>query len=138
MNPTIYIRSMTAADLPFAVQRIAEVGWLIEDRANLDGYFIHDPQGCLLAEVEGKPVGICTATSYGKSGFIGKLIVSPEARGQGVGAALLNYGVDILRRWCRLARCRFHTTAFRQSLAEPMMTGYDGRIVVRNRLPVLQ
>jgi len=98
MTSSVHIRSMTAADLPFAVQRIAEVGWLIEDRANLDGYFIHDPQGCLLAEVEGKPVGICTATSYGKSGFIGKLIVSPEARGQGVGAALLNYGVDILRR----------------------------------------
>jgi hypothetical protein len=42
-------------------------------------------------------VGICVATFYGKSGFIGELIVRPEARGRGVGAKLLNHGVQVLR-----------------------------------------
>jgi hypothetical protein len=37
------------------------------------------------------------ATYYGSAGFIGELIVRPEARGRSVGAALLNHGVRILK-----------------------------------------
>ena len=98
MNPVLTIRAMTAADLPFAAQCIADVGWSKEPLAPLDGLFTYDPQGCLLAEVGGRPVGICMATGYQKSGFIGRLIVREAARGQGVGAALLNHGVDYLRQ----------------------------------------
>jgi hypothetical protein len=42
-------------------------------------------------------VGICIATCYSHSGFIGELIVRPEARSRGVGAALLNQGVQSLK-----------------------------------------
>ena len=44
-----------------------------------------------------RPIGICIATDYGSSGFIGELIVRPDARGRGVGAALLNHAVRILK-----------------------------------------
>jgi predicted N-acetyltransferase YhbS len=71
------IRAMKEADLTFAAECTAAEGWVSEDR--------------------GRPVGICVATDYGKSGFIGELIVRPEVRGKGVGAKLLNHGVKVLK-----------------------------------------
>lgn len=68
-----------------------------ENWSALEGFYLHDPKGCLIAEDNGQPVGICIATLYGKSGFIGELIVRPQARGKGVGARLLNQGVQGLR-----------------------------------------
>jgi len=91
----LLIREMVAADLPFAASCTAGEGWASENFATVEGFYLKDPPGCLLAEANGQPVAICFATWYGKSGFIGELIVRPEARGKGVGAALLNHAV----RW---------------------------------------
>ncbi|OGN93650.1 MAG: hypothetical protein A2Y88_15260 [Chloroflexi bacterium RBG_13_48_10] len=95
--PAIIIRGMNKDDLAFAAECTAAEGWVSENLATLEGFYLSDPKGCLLAEESGRPVGICIATCYGLSGFIGELIVHPEARGKGVGAALLNQGVRILQ-----------------------------------------
>ncbi len=91
------IREMRKEELAFAAECTAAEGWVSENRATLEGFFLKDPKGCLVAEEKGQPVGICFATLYGKSGFIGELIVRPEARGRGVGAKLLNHGVRVLK-----------------------------------------
>lgn len=93
------IREMREEDLAFAAECTAAEGWLSENRATLEGFFINNPKGCLVAEEKGKPVGICVSTFYGKTGFIGELIVRPEVRGRGVGAELLNHGVRVLKDW---------------------------------------
>ena len=95
--PSIIIRGMHKDDLRFAVQCTSAEGWMSEGETTLEGFFLNDPQGCLLAEESGQPVGICIATCYGTSGFIGELIVRPDARGRGVGAALLKHGVRGLK-----------------------------------------
>ena len=92
------IRSMRIQDLDFAESCTAAEEWVSENRTVLNGFYQHDPGGCLIAELDNKPVGICIATPYGESGFIGELIVRPAARGRGIGAALLNYAVDYLRK----------------------------------------
>jgi len=91
------IRVMREEDLTFAAECTAAEGWESENQTTLEGFYLSDPESCLLAEENGQSVGICVATCYGASGFIGELIVSPEARGRGVGAALLNHGVWVLR-----------------------------------------
>ena len=89
---------MRLGDLAFAAECTAAEGWVSEDAAALQGFYQHDAAGCLLAEQDGQPVGICMATSYGESGFIGELIVRPEGRGQGLGAALLEEAAAYLQR----------------------------------------
>jgi ribosomal protein S18 acetylase RimI-like enzyme len=96
MIENLVIRSMKADDLDFAASCTAAEEWVSEDRSTFESFFQHDPNGCLIAEQHGKPLGICIATSYGHSGFIGELIVQPAARGQGLGATLLNWGVAYL------------------------------------------
>jgi ribosomal protein S18 acetylase RimI-like enzyme len=93
----LIIRGMREAELKFAAECTTAEGWLGENFYTLEGFFQFDPPGCLIAEQDGHPVGICIATFYGTSGFIGELIVRPEARGRGVGAALLNHGITYLK-----------------------------------------
>jgi predicted N-acetyltransferase YhbS len=90
------IRPMHKEDLRFAAECTQAEGWVSENIDVLESFFLNDPQGCLVAEENGKRLGICIATDYGQCGFIGELIVRPEARGRGIGAALLNQGVGIL------------------------------------------
>jgi len=87
------IRTMRREELTFAAACTQGEEWASEDLTTLQGFYLADPPGCLLAEVKGEPAGICIATHYGASGFIGELIVRPEFRGLGLGAALLNEGV---------------------------------------------
>jgi ribosomal protein S18 acetylase RimI-like enzyme len=97
MPANLTIRPMQPTELDFAAACTAAEGWVSEDRQALQSFYHHDPHGCLLAELDGQPAGICVATAYQASGFIGELIVRPAGRGQGIGAALLNHGVRYLK-----------------------------------------
>ena len=88
---------MQTEDLVFAAECTAAEDWVSENRITLEGFFIKDTQGCFLAEEDNHRVGICMALYYGASGFICELIVRQEARGRGVGAALLNHSVGYLK-----------------------------------------
>ena len=98
MSTDWVIRTMRREELAFAAACTQGEEWVSEDLTTLQGFHIVDPAGCLLAEVAGAPAGICIATYYGESGFIGELIVRPDHRGLGLGAALLNAGVSRLQQ----------------------------------------
>lgn len=92
------IRSMHGSDLDFAARCTAAEGWAGETREVFEGFLSYDPRGCFIAEEKNKRIGLCIATSYGESGFIGELIVIQEERGRGVGSRLLNHSIRYLRR----------------------------------------
>jgi len=83
-------------DLGFAFRLVKVTGWdnTLEDLERLLSY---EPEGCFIAEVGGKPVGMVTTTSYGKLGWIGCLIVKPEKRGRGVGTELMRQAIEHLQ-----------------------------------------
>jgi GNAT superfamily N-acetyltransferase len=92
----IRVRPMQHSDLDFAAACTATEGWISETRQVFEGFYAHDPNGCFIAEIDGRPIGICIATRYGESGFIGELIVLPEMRERGVGSQLLAHAVETL------------------------------------------
>ncbi len=87
---TIIIRSFESpADILFAESLTQKENWRSETAQEIKTFFEFDPAGCLIAEIDSHPVGICIATTYQKSGFIGELIVSPQARRAGIGRQLM-------------------------------------------------
>jgi ribosomal protein S18 acetylase RimI-like enzyme len=49
----------------------------------------HFPQGCLAVRMDGAPVAFITSIKYGKSAWIGNLVVRKEMRGKGIGSSLM-------------------------------------------------
>lgn len=89
---------MRPEDAAFAADCVAGEGWTGETRQAFEGYIEYDAGGCFLAEESGRSAGICVATSYGRCGFIGDLIVRREERIRGIGPKLLDSAVRYLHR----------------------------------------
>jgi ribosomal protein S18 acetylase RimI-like enzyme len=83
------IRRLTQEDVPFAMRMVEVAGWnqLPADWLRLIRV---GPDGCFLAEWEGKPAGTATAVRYGTDGaWIGMVLVDPELRRKGIGRGLI-------------------------------------------------
>ncbi len=90
------IRTMRRGEIDLAIELAAREGW------NPGLHDAHcfaeaDPEGFLIAEVDGRLAGCLSAVSYGTSfGFVGLYIVVPERRGEGVGWRLWKEGMQRL------------------------------------------
>jgi GNAT superfamily N-acetyltransferase len=88
---------MRESDLDFAAESAALEGWTSETRDAFAAAHDYDPAGAVIAELDGRPVGIVVAVGYGRSGFIGELIVRREARGRGIGPKLFERALQYLK-----------------------------------------
>ncbi len=94
MPPDILIRTMSRSDLDVAVAWAAAEGWN-PGLADADAFHATDPDGFLMAFVEGRPAASISVVSYGDAFcFLGFYIVEPALRGQGIGLALWNAGME--------------------------------------------
>ncbi|WP_009962026.1 GNAT family N-acetyltransferase [Verrucomicrobium spinosum] len=94
---SVAIVTMSPSQVPYAIQLAAAEGWNpgLQDAAT---FLAADPEGFLMAELEGEPVGCISAVSYpGGFGFIGLYIVEREYRGCGIGRALWRKAMQRLR-----------------------------------------
>jgi predicted N-acetyltransferase YhbS len=90
------IRPMISSDLGFAATLTADEGWLSETKEDFEGFHLYDPNGCFVAEENGERIGMCVATAYGESGFLGELIVRKDMRGRGIGTRLMQHALAYL------------------------------------------
>lgn len=91
------VRSMAEGEAAFAVEQAAREGW---NPGLYDGevFYRTDPQGFLLADLDGEPVGCVSAVAYpGGFGFVGFYIVVPEHRGKGCGRVLWQAAMERLK-----------------------------------------
>ncbi|MFA5870045.1 MAG: GNAT family N-acetyltransferase [Candidatus Bathyarchaeia archaeon] len=89
------IRVMTHGDIDLVMRLQEMVGWG-NTRADAERSLYYEPGGCFVASVGGVDVGMVNSFLYGEVGFIGNLIVVPETRGGGVGAALMRRAMERL------------------------------------------
>ena len=94
--PEVRIRAMRAEDVDFATGLVHAAGWASESMDSFASFLAHDPQGGFIAEAGAEKAGICIATSYGGSGFIGELVVSRHLRLLGIGQLLFQRALDYL------------------------------------------
>jgi ribosomal protein S18 acetylase RimI-like enzyme len=84
----IFLRPMVREDVGALLRLTDREGWEYSER-DLFRLWETAPQGCLVA-VEGEArIGFVTAVSYTSLGWIGNLVVAPEARERGLGTRLL-------------------------------------------------
>ncbi len=90
------IRRMEVGDLAFAFRLTQNERWesSVDELARLIAY---EPEGCFLAECDSLPVGMVTATCYGKLAWIGCLIVEPQWRRRGNGTILMRRAIEYLQ-----------------------------------------
>jgi len=91
------IRTWTQADLAYVAESVQREGWGHTWR-DVERCWNLEPNGCFIAESDNKPAGHVSSVSYDKIGWIGLLIVNPEKRGLGIGAALMKAATNYLER----------------------------------------
>lgn len=96
LEAVMNIRQMMPSDLEFAAGLTAGEGWLTETREDFEGFLLNDPNGCFVGEDNGDRIGMCVATAYGESGFLGELIVRYNMRRRGVGTRLMQHAIAYL------------------------------------------
>lgn len=85
MKDNFSVRVMTKDDLKIALDWAAKEGWNpgIDD---VDNFYVADPGGFLIGELNGKPISCISVISYNSDfNFIGIYIVKPEERKKGFG-----------------------------------------------------
>lgn len=109
----INIRPMTLEDIP-QVQNVGQTSW--SDMATRDtghtiqypkrseelmrAYLKYDPEGCIVADDNGRIVGSAFCHMWGSTGWVGPLEVLPEYQNKKIGKALLS------ACWSYLSPCR--------------------------------
>jgi GNAT superfamily N-acetyltransferase len=90
-------------DLPFADSLCAIAGWN-QTLGDWRRFLEMEPDGCVLAEWNGSPVGTATTLRYASEvAWIGMVLVHPGHRRRGIGRALLNHCIAWLQ--ARGMRC---------------------------------
>lgn len=88
-------RVMGPDDLGYFMQLMDMVGWGMtpDDYSRMLEF---SPDGLFIASIDGVDLGIVSTVNYGKIAWIGNLVVLPESRGKGIGAALMNHSMRYL------------------------------------------
>jgi GNAT superfamily N-acetyltransferase len=101
---TVTIRPATIADHPTFVRLYPALG--VDDPVPDETRWARDlVPGSVLAEEDGVPLGVLWANALGHMGYVRIVIVTDEARGRGVGRALMEHARRDLRaqgctHWC--------------------------------------
>ena len=116
--PSISVRTMTTADIPFGMQLKTSAGW---NQLEADWQRVLDfsPTGCFIGILDGTPVGTVASTRFGDVAWISMMLVSDAARGQGVGKALMTAALDHLER-VGVATVRLDATPLGRPLYEKL------------------
>jgi GNAT superfamily N-acetyltransferase len=115
----VKLRLMSDQDVAFANHLREIAGWNQTVR-DWRGYLSYDPEGCFVAEVDGKPAGTATTIHYGNHfGWIGMVLVHPDFRRLGIGTQLLNRAIARLKE-CGVRSIKLDATPMGRKVYVPL------------------
>jgi GNAT superfamily N-acetyltransferase len=86
---------MNFSDIPLGITLKRAAGWN-QTEADWRRFLTLSPEGCFVAELDGKGVGTVAAFVFGNVAWIAMVLVSPDARGQGLGTKLMSHALTWL------------------------------------------
>ncbi len=95
-EPLMNIRTMTRDELQYLAALAGEEGWG-NGVADYNRLYDFEPEGCFLAEIDGRPVGTITSIIYNHYAFLASLIVDRKERGKGIGEALMKIAMNYVQ-----------------------------------------
>jgi len=69
----------------------------LDSRENLEKFMTRNPKSCFIAEIDGNIAGTILAGHDGRTGLIYRLTVSEECREKGIGKALVDRSVEMIK-----------------------------------------
>jgi GNAT superfamily N-acetyltransferase len=88
-------RVMKPEDEGFFMQLMDMVGWGMTT-GDYSRMLTFSPEGLFIASIKGVDLGMVVTVNYGEIAWIGNLVVLPESRGKGIGAALMIKAIEYL------------------------------------------
>jgi GNAT superfamily N-acetyltransferase len=85
---------MTADDLPLGMRLKSQAGWN-QTPADWQRFLAMQPEGCLVAELDGVAVGTTVVTAFERVAWVSMVLVEQEFRGRGIGKALMNRALEL-------------------------------------------
>lgn len=139
--PAITLRRLTPGDLHFACELNALAGWN-QTESDWRGYLEFEPDGCFLAEADGRCAGTATTIRYeNRFGWIGMVLVHPDFRRFGIGTKLLRAAIDYLQQR-GVAAVKLDATPMGKKVYVPLgfvdeyeMSRYEGVVPAGVRAP---
>jgi ribosomal protein S18 acetylase RimI-like enzyme len=92
----LYINKFRTEDFDFVANLYATENWGYLP-SDIRRFMEWEPDGCFIAEIDGKYVGHVFSISYGHLGWIGLLRVDPKHRNRGIGSELTRKAISYLR-----------------------------------------
>ena len=88
---------MTGDDIGWGLRLKEQAGWN-QTAADWARFLALEPEGCFVAELDGRPVGTTTTCTLASVGWIAMVLVDPAARHQGIGTRLVTHAVAYLQQ----------------------------------------
>jgi GNAT superfamily N-acetyltransferase len=104
----LLIRPMTIDDLQVGLRLSRQAGWN-QTKADWRRFFNLGPEGCFVAELGGRSVGTTMTFISDQVAWIAMVLVEKNARGKGIGTALLKHALGYLEA-CRVGTVRLDAT----------------------------
>ena len=96
MDSSVHIRPFRDSDLPLGM-KLKELACWNQLEADWRRFLRLQPDGCFVAEIDGRAAGTATTTQYGsRFGWVGMVLVLPEKRRRGIGTRLLRHCIGYL------------------------------------------
>ena len=97
-NPmTMAIRTMTVDDVPLGMALKDQAGWN-QTEADWLRFLAMEPDGCFVAQWDGRPVATTVTTVFEDVGWIAMVLVEKAVRGRGIGTRLVQHALAHLER----------------------------------------